>query len=154
MSANNITRLCELAFKEYARGIGMPLITTASIIAGFDDEEHMPTPRVVFACENAEPDGPADDFVWACVLEVQCVANCDDRSSESQHNLAGQVFSQLALGRYQMPDLVNAAAAAGDAPIPFQCMDIMPTGQASVRRERKYYSSMFFRVICIGTPAA
>ena len=150
--ANNITRLCELAFREYARGLGLTQLSSSSILAGFDDADVM-TPRLVFNCDSAEPDGPADDATWACQLEVQCVSNADDRTADQHHDFVSEVFSQMFIGRYEaLPNVVNAAAAAANPVIPFQMFDILPAGQAKSIAERRWLSSQVFRVICCGTP--
>lgn len=151
--ANNITRLCELAFRAYARGIGLTQLSSSSILAGFDDADIM-TPRLVFNCDNAEPDGPADDATWACQLEVQCVSNADDRTADQHHDFASEVFSQFMTGRYEtLPNAINAAAAAANPVVQFQVFDILPGSQAKTMQERRYLSSMVFKVICCGTPA-
>ena len=152
MSANNITRLCELAAKAHAVTSGLTLIANNRIFAGFDDEDKMPAPRVVIACEYAEPDGPGDDATWACTLEIQCVSVCDDTRAQAHHEFCSEVFSQFMTGRYSLPEAITAAAAAANPVVPFSCFDILPTNQASRIIERHWFSSMFFRVICCGTP--
>lgn len=145
---NHITRLCELACQAYARDVAYSVIPNASILAHFDDEERMPTPRVVFNCESAELDGHADDAVWACTVEIQCVSNADDRTKAAHHEFASEVFSQFMIGRYRLPDaLTSAALAAG---INFFCQDVLPGGQTTIIQERKWLSSLVLRVICSG----
>jgi hypothetical protein len=147
--SNNICRLCELAAQAYGKrvyeGIGQ-----ASVLAGFDDEDSIPTPRVVFNCDSAEPDGPADDAVWACQLEVQVVSNADDKTKDEHHDLASEVFSQFFIGRENTCDAINVAAREGNPPVQFFCQDILPGNQAKTIQDRKWISSAFFRVICSG----
>lgn len=146
--ANHICRLCELGCQAYARSIAYSVIENAKILCGFDDEDTMPTPRVVLNCDNAEPDGHADDAVWAVTLEIQCVSNCDDRSKAEHHEFAGEIFSQFMIGRYVVPDAItNAALAAG---VNLFVQDILPTGQLTVIQERKWISSLVMRVVCCG----
>lgn len=145
--AANITRLCELAFQAYGRS-AYTAVDSASVLAGFDDEEQVPTPRAVFNCDSAEPDGPADDFVFACQLEVQVVSQCDDKTKDEHHDLASEVFSQFAIGRDNTCNEINAAALA--AGIQFFCQDILPAQQAKTIQDRKWISSAFYRVICSG----
>lgn len=146
--ANHICRLCELACQAYARSVAYSVIANDKILCGFDDEDSMPTPRVILNCDNAEPDGHADDAVWAVTLEVQVISNADDRTKGEHHEFAGEIFSQFMVGRYRVPDLItNAALAAG---INFFCQDILPASQLTVIQERKWVSSLVFRVVCCG----
>lgn len=149
--ANNITRLCEVAFQAYARSIGLARTPSASIFAGFD-EETIVCPRIVFNCDSAEPDGNPDDGNWACQLEVQCTSSRDDTSPNKHHTFASEVFSQLMVGRYTVPTLVTTAA--GNAGIPFTVDDILPVQQAKATKDREAYSSMMFRVVGFGRNAA
>lgn len=140
--------MCELGCQAFARSIAYGVIANANILCGFDDEESMPTPRVILNCDNAEPDGHADDAVWAVTLEVQCVSNADDRSKSEHHEFAGEVFSQFMTGRYRVPDAITSAALA--AGVNFFCQDILPGSQLTVIQERKWISSLVMRVICSG----
>lgn len=146
--ANHICRLCELGCQAYARSIGYSVIGNDFILAGFDDEETMPTPRVILNCDNAEPDGHADDAVWAVTLEIQCVSNCDDRTKGQHHEFSGEIFSQFMIGRYVVPDAITSAALA--AGINLFVQDILPASQLTVIQERKWISSLVMRVICCG----
>lgn len=152
--ANHIARLCELGCQAYARSVGYTVIDNAFILAGFDDEDRMPTPRVILNCDNAEPDGHADDAVWAVTLEIQAVSNCDDRTKGEHHEFAGEIFSQFMVGRYALPDMITSAALA--AGINLFVQDILPASQLTVIQERKWVSSLVMRVICcgVGVPEA
>lgn len=145
--ANHICRLAELACQAYARSVGLA-IAPGSILCGFDDEDKMPTPRVVLNCDNAEPDGHADDAVWAVTLEIQCVSNCDDRTKAGHHEFTGEIFSQFMAGRYRVPDMITSAALSSG--VNFFCQDIMPASQLTVIQERKWLSSLVVRVVCSG----
>ncbi len=147
--ANNITRLCELAFREYAKSIGLANIPAASIFAGFDDETTV-TPRIVFNCDQAEPDAPLDTGCWICTLEIQCTSSRDDYSPDDHHALAGEVFSQFMTGRYSVNQDITAAAWAAN--IGFNVDDILAGTQAKATKEREAYSSMAFQVKCFGGP--
>ncbi len=151
MSQSNgyITRLCELAFQAYARSIGFGVIPNASILAGFDDleqERKLMTPRLVFNCDTAEPEANFDELVWNAQLEIQCVSNCDDTSKEEHHDFAAEVFSQFMVGRYTLPDLVTAAAAA--ASVSFFCQDVLYANQIKTVSERRWISSLILKVSC------
>jgi hypothetical protein len=146
---NNVTRLCELAFRAYARSIGLGNIPYASIIAGFDDTDIM-IPRLIFNADTAEPEGPGDEGNWTIRLEVQVVTSRDDdKVPRRHHDRAGEVFSQFMAGRYTVPDLINAAAAAEG--INFICWDIMPGQQAKDGKDRHLFSSMLFNVVGCGS---
>ena len=149
--ANNITRLCELAFQTYGKTV-YQAIGVQSVLAGFDDEEQVPTPRVVFNCDSAEPEGPQDDAVWACVLEVQVVSKCDDRTKDEHHDLCSEVFSQFFVGRQNTCDFINLAARTASPPVQFFCQDILPGNQTKTIIDRAWVSSALFRVICSGKP--
>ena len=151
--SNNITRLCELAFQAYAKQIGLANIPVSKIIAGFDDE-NVPGPRLVFNCDNAEPEGPFDDANWSCHLEIQCATNCDDKSAVQHHAFSSEVFSQFFIGRYTIPDTITAAAASAVPYIPFICWDIMTGRQAKSIHERHWISSLELMVKCCGGPIA
>ncbi len=155
MSASNgyITRLCELAFQAYGRSVGLGVIPNASILAGFDDADIM-TPRLIFNCDNAEPEGNWDEVVWNCQLEIQCVSNCDDTTKEAHHDFAAEVFSQFMVGRYTLPDLVTAAALANNPPVQFFCQDVLCGSQIKTVSERRWISSLILKVSCCSAGAA
>lgn len=145
MSNGNITRLCELAFQAYARSVGFGVLSSASMLAGFDDADIM-TPRLVFNCDSAEPEGNWDELVWNAQLEIQCVSNCDDTSKERHHAFCNEVFSQFMVGRYTLPDLITAAATA--AGVEFFCQDILAGQQIKTISERRWISSLILKVSC------
>lgn len=149
---NNITRSCELAFQAYARGIGYTLIQPENILAGLDDEDRVPTPRLVFVCQDAQLDGPQDDAVWDCRLEIQYVSNADKpgNGKQAHYNAAAELFSQFHVGRYALPDAINAAAAANNPPLPFQLQDIQLEGQSTTIEGRTWVSTLTVRAICCG----
>jgi len=149
--SNNICRLCELAFQAYGK-TQVENIAPASVLAGFDDEDQVPTPRVVYNCDSAEPDGPPDDAVWACQLEVQVVSNCDDKTKDEHHDLCSEVFSRYFVGRENTCDAINVAAREANPAVRIFVQDILPGSQAKTIQDRKWVSSAFFRVICSGTP--
>ncbi len=142
--ANNITRLCELAARQYLKSVGISSIIPQSILGGFDDDD-VPTPRVCCTCNQAEPDGPQDEGVWACSLEVKVVSNCDDKTEDEHHQLAGEVFSTFMAGRTITADALSAAYPDWD------CADIYPTGQTKDIQERRWVSVLTLRVVCSGS---
>jgi len=142
--ANNITRLVELASRDYLRSAGLSQPESASILGGFDDDD-LPTPRVVLTCNNAEPDGNADNAVWSCTLEVKVISQCDDKTEDEHHELAGEVFSQFMIGRTETSDALSAAYSG------FLCQDILPAGQSKSIEERRWVSVLTLRVICNGS---
>jgi hypothetical protein len=146
---NHITRLCELAIRAYLRGLGLAQIPVASILAGFDDAEIM-TPRVVIVCDSADNDGPADDATWKCKVEIQCISNADDRTKGQHYELASEVWSQLMLGRYSVPDLINTACQISDPLVYFRCFDIVPDNQSKRIEDRRWISTMTFQVVGCG----
>lgn len=108
----------------------------------------MPTPRVILNCDNAEPDGHADDSVWAVTLEIQAISNADDRTKAQHHEFAGEIFSQFMVGRYALPDMITSAALASGINLFVQ--DILPASQLTVIQDRKWLSSLVMRVACCG----
>ncbi len=143
MAANNITRLVELAARAYLKAAIPDEMAVASIHGGFDDDE-IPTPRVVCTCNQAEPDGNADNAVWACSLEIKVVNNADDKNETEHHDTAGAIFAYFMVGRY------TTAQALADAYDGFDCQDILPTGQTKDIVERRWVSVLTMRVVCSG----
>lgn len=140
---NNITRTCELAAQAYLRTVGLSGLANASILAGFDDGV-LVTPRVVCVSNRAGMDGPADDAVWNCELEIHVVSNADSRTQEQHHEMATEVFAQFFQGRTATAEALNTATDN------FGCQDILPTGQSKEVRDREWRSICVFSVKCCG----
>ncbi len=144
--ANNITRLCEIAARDYLRSAGLTVVQSSSIVAGFDDDSagELPTPRIVCTCNQSEAEGPADDGVWACRLEVRAISNADDVTEEDHHTFAGEVFSQFMIGRFATAAAITAALSN------FDCQDVWPLAQSKAIEERRWISTFEVKLVCAG----
>lgn len=142
--ANNITRLVEIAARDYLRTC-ISGIDSASIYGGFDDDRLIATPRVVCTCNQADAEGPADEGVWACRLEIRAISNADDRTEDEHHLFAGEVFSQLMVGR------ADTAARITAALLDFDCQDILAISQRKSLEERRWVSILEMKLVCSGS---
>ena len=143
--ANNITRLCEMAARDYLISVALSGIDPNSIFAGFDASENLPTPRLVCTCNAADTEGPEDDAVWACQLQIKAVSNADDVTEDDHHEFAGEAFAAFMIGRLQTADAISAAATG------FNCQDVLPQSQSKSVEERRWESVFVLKLVCCGS---
>lgn len=144
--ANNITRLAELAARDYLRTC-ISGIASEFIYGGFDDDQ-LATPRVVCTCNQADAEGPADEGVWACRMEIRAISNADDRTEDEHHVFAGEIFSQFMVGRTSTADRITAALSD------FDCQDVLAIGQRKSLEERRWISILEIKMVCAGSVLA